>query len=234
MKKHTTKILIGGLAIVALIVMATVATPYFFKDQFAITSVPSTSKSDWKELQLKNFSKIMVSGSWEVQIRQGTVYSVKVLAPVAMIDTSCVVKNDELVINKLAANVNPTPRIEITMPNLQSIHILGAAQVLVGDFDAENKDFNLTVEGATSFHGERLKYDSVNITCLGASSIKFTGCSLNSAAVNVSGASNVELERMTGGELTGELNGVASLRYGGNISANKIKTSGLAVVKQEN
>jgi len=234
MKKHTTKILIGVLAVVVLIAMAVVATPYFFKDQFAVTAVPANSKSDWKELQLKNFSKITVAGSWAVQIHQGAGYSVKVLAPADMIDTSCMVQNGELVVNKLAENVNPTPRIEITMPKLQGIHILGAAQVLVSDFDAENQAFALTVEGATSFHGERLKYDNINITCLGASSIKFNGCKLNSAAVNVSGASSGELDRMTGGELPGELNGVASLRYSGKVSGNKIKTSGLAVVKQSN
>ncbi|MFA6075491.1 MAG: DUF2807 domain-containing protein [Negativicutes bacterium] len=232
MKKRTTKILLGVLAAITLFVMIAVALPYFFKDHLTLTPVQLNAESDWQELQLNNFDKITVFGSWAVRIKQGNEYSVSVKAPAGLTDKSCTVQNGELIINKLADNLNSAPRIEITMPKLQNVHILGAAEVRVSDFKAPKQPFVLTVEGATSFRADRSTFENVKIACQGASSIEFRGCVINSADVNIAGASSVELDRMNGGELTGELNGVASLRYSGNIASNKIKTSGLAVVKQ--
>ena len=232
MRKRTNKIIIGVLAVITLFMMTAVALPYFFKDHLTLTNVQADTPSSWKELDVKKFDKITVAGSWSVRISQGTEYSVKVQAPAELVAKSCTLENGELIINKYDGDITPTPRIEITMPTLESIHVLGASEIHVSNFNAEKRPFALTVEGATSFRADNSTFANLDIACQGASSIVFRSCLITAAVVNVSGASNVELERMDGGELSGSLNGVASLRYSGNISANKIKTTGLAVVKQ--
>lgn len=234
MKKKTTKIIVSILAGLTLLIMIAVAVPYFFRDSLVVTRANTETVSDAKTMSvnIKSFDKIAVSGSWEVQINQGKEYSVKVKAPEEYIAKSCSVKNGELIINKLADNLKQTPYIEITLPVLSSVHVIGASEIRLVDFNGAKQAFALVVEGATSFRAERATFDKVTIACQGASNIEFRNCIINQAEINVAGASNVELDRMNGGELTGALEGVAALHYSGNVSANKIKASGLAVVKQ--
>ncbi|MEI6286040.1 MAG: DUF2807 domain-containing protein [Bacillota bacterium] len=232
MKKRTNRIIIGVLAVITLFMMTAVAVPYFFKDQLTLTNVQADTPSNWKELDIKKFDKIAVAGSWSVRISQGTEYSVKVQAPAELVAKSCSVENGELIINKYTGDITPTPRIEIIMPTLESIHVFGASEIRVSNFNGEKHPFALTVEGATSFRADNSTFANVDVECQGASSIVFRSCLITAAVVNVSGASNVEIERMDGGELSGSLNGVASLRYSGKVSGNKIKTTGLAAVKQ--
>ena len=117
------------------------------------------------------------------------------------------------------------------MPKIYAITVRGAADVQIDGFKDAAHAFTLTVYGASNLKATDLSIDNLVINIQGSSNIDFVGCSIANAVINGSGASHVSLATMTGGTLSGKLDGVSAVEYLGNVTSNSIQTMGMAVVK---
>ncbi len=148
--------------------------------------------------------------------------------------------------NKLSGNVI----INVTASSKQftNIEASGACDVKVVDGTPNHNNYSIELSGASTFEGDLIISNTLDIELSGSSNIKIAGSasdvdanlsgsskidgesfSCNDLDVDLSGSSNIKME--VNNTITGKLNGSSKINYSGNATVS-VETSGTASVSK--
>lgn len=173
----------------------------------------------------KNFNRVQISGSWNVTIKQGPSYSVKITAPQDAIDKLLVENNGDLLTIGLKSHWDSwheTLKAEITMPNLTELKSSGSSDVTFSGFTS--KSLKIDTSGSGDIQGNNNNIENLSLETSGSCDVNLTKSTTTNADIHTSGSSNVKLT-MTG-NLTGEISGSGSIIYYGKANLQSISISG--------
>ena len=149
-----------------------------------------------KDLELKDFTSIVVNGSSDIILSQADTYSVVVTANEEVFDhIDYRIQGGVLTIG---TKNNVTLRAEkyeiaIALPELESFIINGAADLnQTGTYTSE-KDLTVQVNGAGDLNFIGIKVPNLTFTVNGACDIKASGLDVQNLVVNVNGAGDAVL-----------------------------------------
>lgn len=209
-----------------------------------------------KGYPLKDFDKLDMSSAFQIEVTQGSTFSVSVDAERSedLDDLSVIIRNGTLIAKYRDGkggwkwnNNRKKVYFAIVMPTLKLVDFSGATKSKISGFN-DLEELILKFSGAANSE-INVKADKVKLDCSGASSIKMNG---NASKMNfdVSGASNVNCynfpARDVDADISGassvkvnasktlsvEASGASSLRYRGQPSV-KSDVSGASSVKSE-
>ena len=236
---------LGIIAVIAVMAFAGVGIARRIGGFFGATSrfdggqhspeVVVTEHADWimNWGDLTDFRTIHTSGGWIVEISSGDDYAVRVEANDRVGDDVEIDQRGETLYVNLRSGINAVinkPTLHITTPTLDRLECDGAATVLITGFDADS--LALDIDGAANVRAESSSWDELSLSVDGASAIDFSQSSVVDAEIRMDGASSLRIT-MAGGELTGTLNGVGNVIYGGQVSAERVRIEGLGRVRTE-
>jgi hypothetical protein len=244
-RKALGAILIAVIVIVAVVVVvgAVFAIVWFF-------SSPGASKT--QEYSNTGFTALDVGSAFQVNVKQGDTYSIKITAGEKIFDQIQVTQSDDT----LKIEVTPglfigifDAKAEITMPALDELALSGATRGAMDGFNGSSH-FTTRVSGASQLDMTNTQVGDINIQLSGASRLTGQGSGGN-LVCEVSGASNMELENFStndanvnlsgashgvvnaDGTLTVNASGASSLQYVGNPTLGNINTSGASAVNRK-
>lgn len=147
----------------------------------------------------ENFTKIKLSGNYEVDFIENEIFDVQLDADSATLCNLCVrVKDEELIIEQkkkwrfFNINNNPRVKLKILSPSLEGIVLNGAI-----DFRADILrtlgDLRIYCAGASSMFIGRIECLNLIISASGANQIEADLSVKDSTSISLSGASNIVL-----------------------------------------
>lgn len=204
------------------------------------------------KMDFTDFDKIRIAHAFHATVKQGENYSVICRLDdniVDFVDVKKTGKTLEIGLKKEKSLESATLKAYITVPNLKSLSLEGAANVLLSDFDFAH-DFTLDLSGASSATGS-MNVHTLRAILSGASSLFLQGTS-ERLHVTASGASSLVLDQLSSQqgfiELSGashasvtitetldaNLSGASVLNYEGNPRMGKIVTTGASSILKAN
>ena len=229
--KLSNKILLIAGAVPILFIILMLSAFKFFSSgevnsQGSSTGVPNQIT---RALPLEGFSEISVTGVWKVNIFQGKNFLVNISATESDLDKIRAEKNgNELVldIKEEFKHSKDYERItaDITLPDLSRINIMnGVATINLSGLDIDS--LSVKTLGVANISGDKgsirdLEFDNQGVLRTDLSAIQVTN-----ANIMCNGVFTIEL-LMNGGRLSGNLNGIGSLNYHGDVSENDIRVNG--------
>jgi hypothetical protein len=213
MKKYTNKILIIAIScLTILLINLVIKNKIYFGTKHSVILTADLNK----------VKSVEFNGNRELQLKQGVIESGIKLPPDAYIEDSklyLVLKGDEQV-------------IKLTLPELEEIHISGAAKVTLDNF--KQKDIKVKLAGASNFIIINSNFSNVNLSSAGDSQLIFKDCRLKNLNVNLTGSSNIIINSFANGSLTGMAAGNVNITYSGNLIDNKLKIFGNSNISRIN
>jgi hypothetical protein len=187
-----------------------------------------TIKSVTKEVS--GFTKLDVSGAWQIDITQGTPAKLEITADDNLhAIISAKVENQVL---KLSTTKNYSASTEltakITTPKLEGLDLSGAVDVVARNVDSQKFDLVLTGAADVSIQG---KTDKLNIDATGAA--KVAAKSLRAKDVKVDSAGSSTIKVFAGNSISLDVTGASDVSYAGHPKVVKQDVSGASTVKSE-
>ncbi len=186
------------------------------------------------EVPVEDFNSIKVEGGWDVLVIAADEFSVSIKTSKGY-EKKTVVKRrgDELLLgfdsrHSLAGSHGASA--SIYMPNLKEVGVEGAVNMNIEGFTEERLRFK--IEGAGKIIGEECVVDELGIDSNGAVKFDFSDSDVENAELFSEGAGKFELN-MTGGSLTGNLEGISSLEYSGDVSLFDVNKDGLGSITRK-
>ena len=148
-----------------------------------------------KEFNLRDFTRIEVSGAFDVEIVQSDSFVVSVTSddfPHIRVETV----KDTLRIRRQGiewlAPFHSQPKARIALPSLYEVTFSGASKGKVQNFKSSN-DFAIALSGASHLEASDISASNVSLELTGASSLTGAIKASGTSAFEVSGASKFEL-----------------------------------------
>ena len=203
-----------------------------------------------KEFDFSGFSAIEARNALKVEVRRGENFSVAVEADAEALDDVKVSLIDGTLKAKLEARWGhigllfkgvSSPKLIVTMPEIKSIELVAASRGEVTGFTGLEK-FQATLASASKLTGD-IGCSKLKLEGGAASHFELTG-SAETAEIDLSAASNANLEKMNVGDariklggastltvnmtgkLDAEVSGASSLRYLGSPNIGDLKITG--------
>ena len=213
--------------------------------------VYGSGKLTTKNFELADFQSISVGSAFQADISQSDTYSVSITADDNLFDYIQVEKNgSQLSIRFDTRRGQPrgTLKAKITLPTLEALRISGASTGTVSEFKL-SKPATLDVSGASTLNGSfdadqidvhasgaskaNLKGNAstANLKADGASTLNLVDFSLDSASVNLSGASNARISVKN--KLDYNLSGASHLTYDGSPTIGRSSSNGASSVAKK-
>lgn len=216
-----------------------------------LTAITSYAQ-ETRKFSETGFSKLSMGSAFNVNVEQGSTYSILVTGQVEDInDLKAIVKGDELHLgykNNSWGKNRKSVKVVIVMPDLDGVDFSGACKAAISNF-TNVKKMDIEVSGASQVE-MRFSTSKVNFELSGASSLTLNGsCSILNG--EVSGASSFKGKEFTSKEvninasgasraivyasksLSVEASGASSVRYLGGTKDIKSSTSGASTVKRD-
>jgi len=173
----------------------------------------------------KNFNRVQISGSWNVTIKQGPSYSVKITAPQDAIDKLLVENNGDCLTIGLKSHEeswHETLKAEITMPDLTELETSGSSDIAFAGFTSKNLEIHTS--GSGDIQGNNNNIENLSLETSGSPDTDLIKSTIANADIRISGSSNVKLT-MTG-NLNGKISGSGSIIYYGKANLQSMSISG--------
>lgn len=242
--KNSTKFILIVLAVIAvLFAVMTVIARNIVNDHLVImkdqgkfeVSISGSDEGEHveKEYNFSNFDEIRIRGGWDILILEDDEFRVTVdFYKTNESDYS--VTEDGGVLNLSMDNMKVSKRYHgasatIYMPALSAVDVDGAVNMNIEGFTQET--FELELSGAGSITGEACDFENFNLSSNGAINVDFDESDIFNADVYLGGAGNVQLH-MTGGVLSGNMEGFGNLEYSGDVSKLDVEKDGIGSVSK--
>ncbi|GAB2790748.1 hypothetical protein GCM10027275_39600 [Rhabdobacter roseus] len=218
-----------------------------------LASVSLVAAQGTRTFNVSNFSRLSMGSAFQVEVRQGSQYSLKATGDQQDLDDlEASVSNRTLRVryqeNK-RRNRRERISITITMPTLEGVDFSGASQVNVSGFN-DTKSMAINISGASKVtmdvSAERVSLDLSGASVLtlngkgnvlngrisGASVFKGKDFPVKEANLDASGASNAAI--VANASLTAEASGASTISYSGNAREVRSSTSGASSIRRSN
>ncbi|MGD9108238.1 MAG: DUF2807 domain-containing protein [Gammaproteobacteria bacterium] len=256
--KTSNKILIFGIigCIAILLVIAIIFRMNSVSSNFINMKLKSFNNIQHNtiESKLSDFDGITVLGPWNVTIKQGEKYNVKITASKNIINKLEVVKDGNILLLSIKpgygffSDYNVMLRAEITTPKLSSIISKGSSNINFSGFNSKNLEIHLAgsgnivgkdneiqnlathLAGSGNIIGKNNKIENFVTQIAGSGNVKFTDSTITNADVHIAGSGDVYLG-MNGGNLSGKIAGSGDIIIYGKVKQQSIRILGSGDVK---
>ena len=191
-----------------------------------------SGKLQTQQKNLSDFTIINIQSGFHTQINQGYSYSVSITADNNVINRIDVNQTgNTLTIGlQLASIFNiGTLKAQITMPDLQEIHLSGGANANVAGF-VMTHDLSVSESGGSTLKIEG-QANGLSASCSGGSGLQLSELKVDTATITMMGGSTGNIN--VNGRLDADLSGGSNLVYAGNPTLGTIITSGLSTITQQ-
>lgn len=231
MKKIGLIIFITALAIGVIVANVFSFGSFSFKSPFSISigKIKGSGNFVTEKRQVSDFTKVDVSGAFEVEIIAQKDFAVEVDADdnlLKIIKTE--VKGDTLEIGRdKSFSSRHRIKIRVYAPNIEDLDVSGASKINLVNIN--NESLNIETSGASSV---KIKGQTENLTLdmSGASQIEAKDLSAKQVSVDGSGASQANI--FVSETLSADLSGASQVKYSGNPTEINKNTSGGSCLKQ--
>jgi len=195
-------------------------------------SVTGSGNLDTEERYFGGFTRVKVSGAFEVEIIQSSGYNVSVTADDNLLKYVKVSQSGEtLKIGVSTGDYNFTAlEASVSMPDLYGLNLSGATDGIVRGFNLPN-DFSVELSGASSLYMSDISAGGVKFDLSGASSLNMHGMSARDVDFDISEASSLDVRDMSVGDARFDLSGASSIRLEGSANDIVIDASGASDVR---
>jgi len=177
-----------------------------------------TGETETRQYDFSEFTRVDISSAFSYEIMQSDTYSISITANNNLFDDIKVAKEGQTLIIgmefpevswAIKINTNPSPKVVITMPQLQDLDSSGATSGIVANFSS-TVDLNVAASGASSVELVKISAGDVIFDVSGAG--KVTGdIEAKNMELEVSGASTVQLEG-SAGSIAADVSGASHLK----------------------
>jgi len=177
-----------------------------------------TGETETRQYDFSEFTCVDISSAFSYEIMQSDTYSISITANNNLFDDINVAKEGQTLIIgmefpevswAIKINTNPSPKVVITMPQLQDLDSSGATSGIVANFSS-TVDLDVTASGASTVELVKISAGDVNFDVSGAG--KVTGdIEAKNMELEVSGASTVQLEG-SAGSIAADVSGASHLK----------------------
>lgn len=225
--KKSNMILSGSvLIILAICLSILLIARVFLNDYLSSNGVPlGKSEKGEKIIYANGIKSLYLKGNWHTEIVRSDEEKIIVTGPKDLLEDLWVKQqNDSLEIHMVKLkNDERKLRLKMTMPIIQLLRFKGVAVASISGFNLES--LTIHSEGVTSVHGEEGSTKNLTVTGKGVSKYNFEDFPTHDAHLDFKGTVKIDLA-MTGGGLTGKIEGVGAVRYKGKISKNSMELKG--------
>jgi len=188
-----------------------------------IIKTPVFVSDEIKNINLKKISRLTIDGLINITVKHDAKPQIKLITN--GINAIKFYQMDHVLHIKGLKRSN----IMVTLPKLKSIAVTGMSHLSLIGF--QQSRFKLQVTGMSSVKGIKNRFKTLKLVCIGRSNIDFSKSLAINVHANVTGQSNVILN-MHGGNLTGEVIGMSSIKYSGRVKNRNVTVVGLSDVSR--
>jgi|GEM_PF-2216894 len=241
--KKSTMMLTGGAAVILIILIALISFFRMSADRFikfagdSEETVEQTGIIETKEMVFDKFDSLYFTSVWDVKIIEGDEYKVILTADKAIINELEVAKSGSRLsfsydkyLRGVSSGSNNVVKAEIILPDLSEINFSGLGNLTIHDLHLDNLTINNS--GASNIEAENVVIDQLELIVNGAANAELGNIEIKNCHLNISGAANIELN-MTGGKLTGQVSGAASVVYSGTVTEESVAVSGIGSLSRK-
>lgn len=239
--KKSGIILLGGAGFIFLIVLSLTIFMRVKVDDFLSasgdpdTTISGTGVMETRDFDFDDFDELYFEDMWDVEIKEGQTFSVSIEADSALFDELNIDdKGRELHFSydryiRDARRSGSDVKARITMPDLEKIVFTGMGEVNILDFDLDRLE--VLNSGASNIDASNVSIEELRLVVNGAANAELYDIDVENCHLDISGAANIQLN-MTGGELTGQVSGAASVSYKGQVSREDVSISGIGSLEK--
>jgi hypothetical protein len=189
---------------------------------------PKDLSADTREISAAD--SLEAEGLWDIRIVSGKPALSFKAAKDQLKNIRFTQEGSKLSLSQEGMNIGRPIKVEIALPELGDLTLKGAGSVEIEGFKV--KDLRISLAGGAALTMDGSTVENLDLRSEGACNIDLGGTKTTNATVRLSGASNATLD-MDGGTLDGRIEGVGHLSYSGTVSAETVKTDGLATVEKD-
>lgn len=239
--KKSSIMLLGGagfifLILLTIVIFLRVKVNDLVQDRGSVEKIEYSGEMETLEYDFEDFNRLTFDDMWDVKIKRGDQYSVKINTDKALIDYIDVEQKGSLLIfslkNYLSLNqVNSKYLfVEIIMPDLEKIACTGMGQIEIEDMKMKNLE--ISNSGAVNLLAENSTVENLKLNISGAANASLNDLAARNCDLNISGAASISLT-MTGGFLEGRISGAANVSYSGTVSEERVSISGIGTLNRQ-
>lgn len=247
MKKSNSILLISAIALILVIVIVAVAFRLEVKPSYTVHMSPTTgntfvatriiSVNDAKNTEdatqsyaIKNFDRIETKGLFNLSVKQGKKYQVFITAPKNLFSFITVDKEGSTLSIAGIHQHKQSFTATVTLPRLKSVDLKGMGSTQIANFN-ERKLF-IHAKGMMNLEGVNNQIASLVLYLKGAAHADFSTDKIQNAKVDLKGVAHANLH-MTGGSLTGSVEGISGLVYSGNVKTITVSQRGVSSIEKD-
>jgi hypothetical protein len=236
------------IAVVVVVVAAGISTAFILRGWPGILT--GSGNFETRQYDFADFTTVEVSSAFEFEVRQSNAFSINITADDNVIDYVQVTEDGQTLtigLRNAPAFRLVTVKASITMPQLRGLTVSGASRGSISGFSSA-EDVNMTVSGASRVTGD-MSAGNIEFDVSGASTVQLQGAAddmvadvsgashlslddftVDSADVNISGASSGTVHLT--GRLDADVSGASRLLYIGEPTMGDISVSGASTFGQ--
>lgn len=183
-----------------------------------------------KKIHISKVAHLDLKGQWQARIVQGEKADILVKGPGDLLAELTVSRRGDLVrLHSLKKSKDRRLYLDMTAPLIRSLRVRGVAEVFISGFSLEN--LYITCEGVTRLKGKDGRAENLSYTAKGVTNVDLTSFPVHSANLICKGVTHIDLA-MTGGELSGRVEGTGHVNYRGEAGRNSIQVQGACSITQ--
>lgn len=178
-----------------------------------------------REINMSDLAAIDIHGNWQVTLIHGPTPVANVEGAQDLLDTLSVHRRGEFMTLHMPKQNSDKRKLTLsaTLPELNRLHAQGVAEIRLTGFNSEH--LSIQMQGVSKIVGRRGRINALNLRSEGVSRMDLRDLPIRQADLDCEGVFNIDLS-MAGGELSGRVNGVGKVRYGGKVSRETILRDG--------
>ena len=231
-KPISTMAIVLIVIVAAVVVIGLISTVFFFGGWSPFGEVVGSGNLVTNEQLFSDFTSVDARSGFLVEISKSNEYSILVTTDDNVMEFIEITKSGET-LNigvKWGSSIIPTTmKVEITMPELDSLELSGGSQGKLEEFIVTNS-FSIDLSGGSSLVGLGEAND-FTISASGGSILDFSDFSANDVNVELSGGSQATIN--IDGTLDADLSGGSRLFYIGEPTLNNIETTSGSTISKK-
>ncbi len=231
-KPISTMAIVLIVIVVAVVVVGLISTVFFFGGWSPFGAVVGSGNLVTNEQPFSDFTSVDARSGFLVEISKSNEYSILVTTDDNVMEFIEITKSgDTLNIGvKWGSSIRSTTmKVEITMPELDSLELSGGSQGNLEEFSFTNS-FSIDLSGGSQLVGLGEAND-LTIDASGGSILDLSDFSAHDVNVELSGGSQATIN--LDGTLDADLSGGSSLSYIGDPTLNNIETSSGSTINKK-
>jgi hypothetical protein len=184
-----------------------------------------------KLIQMKDFDTLVFNDFPDAEIRYGKDYRIEIKADKDVLKNLVVNKKDNQVyFSHMNKGLNTSVGIQVFMPVLKEINYEGLGRLDILDFNLDS--LHITCSGAGTIRALNMSIQHLDLKVHGAVSAELGAIQIQNCILDIGGAAKIWLH-MTGGMLSGQVNGASVVSYSGLVSGETVTVSAIGSLIKE-